>query len=189
MPPKVRYKKETIIDIAFEYVRKNGWTGLTARYISEKLNSSTMPIYSCFKSMRQLEDEVVKRAMDLCMEYLKTPRSGDIWIDNGVGYVLFACKEKYLFRAAFDEEHAILRKKYDQLMWEQIGKGLVDYPLFKDLSDTQLYELRRGRWVLLHGLATLINTAQIAMNDDDDIHSAVVTASRVLLSGVKKNFR
>jgi AcrR family transcriptional regulator len=187
MPPRIRYKKETIIDIAFEYVRKNGWNGLTARYISDQINASTMPIYSCFKSMRQLEDEVVKRAMELCMEYLTTPRTGDAWIDNGVGYVLFARNEKYLFRAAFDEEHVDLRKKYDQLMWEQVGEGLRAYARFRTLSENQLNELRRGRWVLLHGLACLINTKQIVIRDEREIRLAVERASRILLSGIVEN--
>lgn len=188
MPPKTKFKKEKIIDIAFEYVRQNGWNGLTVRYLAEKLNSSTMPIYSCFKSMRHLENEVVKRAMDLCFEYLKTPRTGDMWIDHGVGYVLFARNEKFLFRAIFDEEHVAIRIRYDQLIWEELGKGLATYPPFKELSDSQLLGLRRGRWVMMHGLASLINTAQISMTNEHEIRLTVETVSKVLLSGIKENF-
>jgi len=189
MPPKTRFTKTEIIAIAFDYVRQCGWTGLTARYIADQLNASTMPIYSCFKSMRHLENEVVKKAMDLCFEYLTTPRTGDVWMDSGVGYILFALNEKILFRAVFDETHAPLRKQYDASIWQELSKGLSKYPQFKTLSDTQLLQLRRARWVLLHGLASLINTAQVSMNTEAEIRSAVETASMVLFSGIKEQIQ
>ncbi|MCP3899295.1 MAG: TetR/AcrR family transcriptional regulator [Desulfobacteraceae bacterium] len=188
MPPKTKFKRETIIDIAFDYVRNNGWSGLTARYLSEQLNSSTMPIYSCFKSMAHLEDEVVKKAMELFYEYITTPRSKDIWTDHGVGYILFAVQENYLFRAVFDKTHDHLRQKYSGLIWERTGKDLSLYPLFKELSDNQIDHLRKGRWVLVHGMASLISTGALPIADQKEIPNLVKTASKVLFSGVKANF-
>lgn len=188
MPPKVKFKKEDIVKIAFEYVRENGWKGLTARYLSEQLNSSTMPIYSCFKSMALLEEEVVKEAMELYLEYLTTPVSGDVWIDHGVGYVMFALKEKYLFRSIFDEAHDPLRSKYSSITWERTGRDLAAYVRFEDLSDNQVMHLRRGRWVMMHGIATLVNTGAIPVSGVDAIVEMVKTASNVLFSGVKDNF-
>ncbi len=188
MPPKTKFKREEIINIAFEYVQKNGWSGLTARYLSEQLNSSTMPIYSCFTSMTHLEDEVVKKAMELLYEYITTPRTEDIWIDHGVGYILFAVQENYLFRAVFDKAHDHLRHKYSGLIWERTGKDLSSYPPFKDLSDNQISHLRRGRWVLVHGMASLISTGALPMAEEKGIPNLVKTGSKVLLSGVKANF-
>jgi AcrR family transcriptional regulator len=189
MPPKVKFSKEHIIDIAFAYVRKNGWAGLTVRYLAKQLNASTMPIYSCFASMRHLEEEIVKKAMHLFFEYITKPRSDDLWIDHAVGYVLFAKEETHLFRAVFDEDHGPIRKRYDAKIWKQLGDYLVSYPPFKDLSESQIYALRRGRWVLIHGLAGLVNTAQLSISDEHEIRQTVETASNVLLSGVKANLK
>ncbi len=188
MPPKIKFKREEIIDIAFEYVRQNGWKGLTARYVSEQLHSSTMPVYSCFKSMGHLEEEVVKKAMELFLEYITTPRTDDIWIDHGVGYVMFAREEKYLFRSIFDEVHDPLRKKYSKLIWKRTGKDLASYPPFKELSDNQTTHLRRGRWVLMHGMAALVNNGALPVDGVETIPGMVKMASNVLLSGVKENF-
>ena len=187
MPPKPRFKKEKIVDIAFAYVRANGWPGLTARYLSEKLGSSTMPIYSSFESMKHLEEEVVKRAMELCFEYITTPRTGDPWVDHGTGYALFALKEKHLFRAIFDEEHVPLREKYSRMIWENLGEVLASYPRFHDLSETQMHQLRRARWVLMHGMASLINTGAVPVEDEEQIPRWVEMGSRVLLSGIQAN--
>ena len=188
MPPKTKFKKKDIVKIAFEYVRENGWKGLTARYLSEQLNSSTMPIYSCFKSMALLEEAVVKEAMELYLEYITTPVSGDVWIDHGVGYVMFALKEKHLFRSIFDEAHDPLRAKYSSITWERTGRDLSTYDRFKELSENQVMHLRRGRWVIMHGLASLVNTGAIPVTDVDEIVKLVETASNVLFSGVKDNF-
>lgn len=188
MPPKVKFKKEDIVQIAFDYVRENGWKGLTARYLSEQLNSSTMPIYSYFKSMSLLEEAVVKEAMELYLEYIITPVTGDIWIDHGVGYVMFALKEKFLFRSVFDEAHDHLRARYSSIIWERTGRELSTYERFKELSDNQVMHLRKGRWVMMHGLASLVNTGAIPVADVNEIEKLVKTASNVLFSGVKDNF-
>ncbi|MCP4023536.1 MAG: TetR/AcrR family transcriptional regulator [Desulfobacteraceae bacterium] len=188
MPPKIKFKQDEIIDIAFDYVRQNGWKGLTARYLSQKLNSSTMPIYSCFKSMAHLEEEVVKKAMEHFLQYITARRTGDVWIDHGVGYVLFALQEKYLFRSIFDEAHDHLRQKYSGLIWERTGQDLSVYLPFKELTDNQVVHIRKGRWVLIHGMASLVNTGALPISDISEIPDLVQAGSKVLLSGVKANF-
>ncbi len=69
MPADTKISREDIIDAAFEIVRKGGWAQLSARSIAKRLKSSTMPIYSQFKTMEMLEDEVVKKAVTLQAEY------------------------------------------------------------------------------------------------------------------------
>lgn len=187
MPPKPKIKPDDIVDAAFEYVRKNGWKGLTARYLSVQLNCSTMPIYSSFKSMAALEEAVVKKAMDVFLTYITTPRTGDTWMDHGVGYVMFALEEKYLFRCVFDEAHDPLRAKYSGMIWERTGRELAVYDPFRELSENQVLQLRRGRWVLMHGLASLVNTGAIPVKDQDAILDMVKKGSTVLLSGIKIN--
>ena len=156
MPPKVKFKKESIVNAAYEIVRKNGWQGLSARSIAEELKSSTRPIYSHLKSMNNLEEEVVKKAMELLEEYIRTPRTGDKWLDQGYGYVLFANREKHLFKAIFDEKHNHFYKKISAEIFRKNGEDLSDDPDFKDLPQGFQTNMRKVRWVYVHGLASLL---------------------------------
>ena len=156
MPPKVKFEKESIVNAAYEIVRKYGWQGLSARSIAEELKSSTRPIYSHLKSMNNLEEEVVKKAMELLEEYIRTPRTGDKWLDQGYGYVLFAKREKYLFKAIFDEKHNHFYKRFSAEIFTKLGEDLSDDPDFKVLSEEHQTNMRKVRWVYVHGLASLL---------------------------------
>jgi AcrR family transcriptional regulator len=156
MPPKVKFEKASIVNAAFEIVRKNGWQGLSARSIAEELKSSTRPIYSHLKSMNNLEEAVVKKAMELLEEYIRTPRTGDRWLDQGYGYVLFARREKYLFKAIFDEKHNHFYKRFSAEIFTKLGEDLSDDPDFKVLSEEHQTNMRKVRWVYVHGLASLL---------------------------------
>ena len=64
MPPKQTITKEMIIAAAFDLVRQKGKTALSARNIAAALSCSTQPIYSCFSTMKDLEEIVTKKILD-----------------------------------------------------------------------------------------------------------------------------
>ena len=97
------------------------------------------PIYSFFSAKVEAEEEIVKKAVDLLYKYMVRKRSGDMWIDHGIGYVLFAFKEKYLFRAVNDENHIKFFKKHGDLVWGTLTDSLADYSAFKGLSDAHIF--------------------------------------------------
>ncbi len=156
MPPKVKFGKESIVNAAFEIVRKHGWNALSARSIAEELKSSTRPIYSQLTSMKKLEEEVVRKAMTLLEEYIGTTRTGDPWLDHGYGYVLFAKKEKRLFKALLDDKHNHLYKEISSEIFDNAGEELSDYPLFEGIPKELQRRLRATRWIFVHGMASLI---------------------------------
>jgi len=157
MPPRPKLKKEAIVAVAFDHVRRYGWAGLTARYLSERLGTSTKPIYFHFRSMHEIESAVTQKAMDRVLAYTATPRSGDAWIDQALGVVMFAIEEKHLFRAIFDERHVSVRKKYSSRIWRAGEAQLAGYPPFAGLAEHQIEVVRRARWVFTHGLASLMS--------------------------------
>lgn len=156
MPPKAKFEKESIINAAFEVVRKEGWEGLSARSIARELNSSTGPIYSHLKSMKILEEEALRKAWALFEKYMTTPVTGDKWIDQGIGHLRFAKDERALYKAIFDGRHHNVPNKIGQAVWKNLTEDLSDYPLFKDLSREMQQEIRSSRWIFNHGLASLI---------------------------------
>ena len=63
MPPKAKYTKEEIINKALEMTRKNGISSVVARELAKELGMSSSPIFTAFKSMKELQMEVRKVAM------------------------------------------------------------------------------------------------------------------------------
>lgn len=187
MPPKPKYSRESVVDAAFKVVRKQGWQGLTARSIATELNSSTNPIYSHLNSMKNLEEEVIKKAIELFEEYITTPRIDDKWMDHAFGYLLFAKQEKHLFKAIHDEKHIMLYKKHSETLWEAIGEELSDYPLFRNLPDETVFKIRHSRWVYIQGLASLFTNSYRfdAVKTDEDLVNMIRHASMAIYRGIK----
>ncbi len=188
MPPKPKFTKEDIIDIAFKFVRENGWEGLSARYIAKQLNSSTMPIYSIFGSMQEIEKEIVRKALALFYESCTKRKTGDPWEDSGIGYLEFAKKEKHLFRSINDEKHAPMRREIGMEYWAAIRESLADYEPFKGLDERQVEHIRIARWYLVHGIASLVNTASTIFESDEEFVKIIRLCSSALIKGFKKEF-
>ncbi len=188
MPPKPKFSKEEIIDIAFEFVRKNGWEGLSARYIAKQLDSSTMPIYSIFGSMQQIEKEIVRKALGLFYAQCVEKKTGDPFEDSGIGYIQFAKREKHLFRSINDEKHAPMRREIGLEYWRELAESLSDYEPFKGLSEEQVEIIRIARWFLVYGMASLVNTASTTFESEEEFTKAIQLCSRALIKGFKQEF-
>lgn len=63
MPPKPRFTREEIVDAALDIVSRKGIEALTARELGEALGSSARPIFTVFRSMEELQQEVRSAAM------------------------------------------------------------------------------------------------------------------------------
>ena len=186
MPPKSRFTREDVVDAAFSVVRKHGWDGLSARSIAQELNSSTQPIYSHIKSIKDLKEEIIKKIFKLLFSYGTVERTGDEWIDVGVGYVLFAKEEKQLFRCLIDEKLMPLLKKYTGQSFTSVTETLFNYPPFRGLSKEQIYKVRRFGFIFAHGLAVLINTSFVTtITDEKEIAHILKIADQSLLKGFK----
>ena len=188
MPPKFKFQKKEIIQTALDIVRQHGWSGLSARSIAKELNASTKPIYGYFKSMALLEEEVVKRIMDLLYDHMVQHRTGDPWHDHGIGYALFGFEEKKLFTAANDERHIVHTRVYGQIVWDCCTASLTDYPPFQGLSGDEIYKVQLLRWLMAHGLAFQAAIQPPGLYDEAVITEMMQTGSRAILSGLKEEF-
>ena len=63
MPPKPRFTREEIGNSALDIVSRKGIEALTARELGETLGSSARPIFTGFRSMEELQQEVRSAAM------------------------------------------------------------------------------------------------------------------------------
>ena len=169
MAPKQQFNSTDIIEASFAIVRKNGWKGLSARALANELNSSTRPIYDHLESMKNIEAEVVKKALAYFVEYINRERTGDKWLDQALGYVLFSHEEKHLFRCINDEKHIHLQKEFAQEHWSALGDQLADDERFSNLPKETTNRIRLARWIFVHGLAFLLNSGWYELTELDHL--------------------
>ena len=184
MPPKAKYSPAEIMDIAFNIVRWNGWEALSARAIADELKSSTMPIYVHFKSMENLEEEIIKKSLLLLLEYQTTVRTGDPVLDSGIGYVLFAKEEQHLFKGINDVKYSRLLLKHGQNNFELLMEPISKDPRVAEYTEDQHRRILFIQWVFIHGLAHLNNSILRDQFTDLEIPELLENANDVFLKGV-----
>lgn len=138
-------------------MREQGWDGFSVQAVAKKINGSTMPIYSQFANVRELEDEVCRKAMELMKERLLEDRTGDRWIDQAVSYVNFAMEERHLFRCLGDGRNLELQRQLGMGLVDFINGTLADYPLFAGLNETEFTTIRMARMMFAQRLAFWLN--------------------------------
>ena len=170
MTQKISFTKEAIIEAAFTLAREKGWSSVTARNIAKKLGSSTMPIYSSMKSMDEIEGEVRVRAEALLLDFQRRTYTGDVPLDQAVGYVTFARDERSLFRflyvdrpvpAGRQERVREVEGAYEKLTMERKPVSLADQVPVA-MSDPRILK----SWIFTHGLASLVSGGVLDLPDE-----------------------
>lgn len=106
MPPKPKFTKEEMIMVALEIVSQKGVEGLTARELGKALGSSARPIFTVFKNMEELQEEVHKAAMRRFESYAeRTLPDVPMFKQVGMQMVLFGTKEPKLYQFLFMQEN------------------------------------------------------------------------------------
>jgi len=189
-PRNTQFSREEIIDAAFKLVREQGWAGFSVQAVGKAINSSTMPIYSQFANVRELEDAVCLKAMDLLKERMLVERTGDRWIDQGISYVRFAQEEKFLFRTLWDGRNVELSQKMGKDLNEFIAATLVDYPLFSGLDDLELKMIRLTRMMFAQKLAYWLNVNSNYLKEKGvpDTDDYIRRTSKAIYDGFRLQF-
>ena len=105
MPPKAKFTKAEIIEAALNIVRADGYEALTSRALGTYLGSSARPIFTVFKNMEEVQQDMIKSAKALYKEYVNKGLTTEPPF-KGVGtqYILFAVNEPKLFQLLFMTE-------------------------------------------------------------------------------------
>ncbi|MBO4987454.1 MAG: TetR/AcrR family transcriptional regulator, partial [Lachnospiraceae bacterium] len=122
MPPKPKYTREEIIDVAFELVRENGIEALVARELGKRMGTSSSPIFTAFKNMEELQQEVRAKALqefESCISDALnyTPAFKHV----GEKMIEFAAREPKLFQLIYMQEHEE-SKSYMDYIREELGE-------------------------------------------------------------------
>lgn len=190
-PRNTQFSQEEIITASFDLVREKGWDGFSVQAVAKVIGCSTMPIYSQFANVRELEDAVCLKAMELLKERMLIDRTGDRWIDQGISYVRFAEEEKFLFRCMWDGRNVELTRKMGKDLNDFISATLTNYPLFAGLNEPELRMIRLTRMMFAQKLAYWLNTnsnylVEKGIPDTDDY---IRRATMAIYDGFRLQFK
>lgn len=174
------FSREMIIDTAFKIVREKGWHEVSARTIAKELGSSTMPIYSYFESISDLERELREKTHLLLLDYQKKPYTEDPLLNIAVGYVAFARDEKQLFRFMFldwpDESGGLELSKMRESFFADFGEDSSEGESLSRVPKSGQEGLIQNSWIFTHGLAVLVNSGVLQKCSDETIERFLTEA-------------
>ena len=106
MPPKPKFTKDEIVQAALEVVSQKGVEALTAKELGDALGSSARPIFTVFRSMKEVQDEVRAAAMRRFERFAaQTLPDMPLFKQVGMQMVLFGAKEPKLYQLLFIQEN------------------------------------------------------------------------------------
>lgn len=159
MPPKAKYTRAEIIQKAFEMAREKGIDSVVARELGKELGTSSSPIFTAFKNMEELHQEVRKVALKEFESYVSdalnyTPAFKYV----GLKMIEFAMKEPKLFQLVYMREHdgsqtyAMLIDELGETVNVCIQIMQRDYDLTKEEAEL----LFRQVWLHTFGICVLV---------------------------------
>ena len=183
MPPKVKVSVEEIINGAVELVQREGADALNARALAGVLDCSTQPIFSNFRSMDEVKEAVLERAISICNDYTtREVESGiySVYKASGMAYIRFAKEECELFKLLF------MRDRKGELVTKEAGffdrmEAVVQKNVGLETNKARLFHLEM--WAYVHGIAVMFATGYL--NLEWELVSQMLTDSYL---GLKKQY-
>ena len=188
MPPKAKFKKNEIIEAALKIVKEQGISALTARSLGKELGSSPRPIFTVFRSMEEVQTELIAKANSVYADYVKKGLNS-VLAFKGVGtqYILFAINEPKLFQLLFmSEQKTVLslsnvlpaiEEHYEDIL-ESIRSGY-------SIDGGNAERLYRHLWIYVHGIATVCAT-KTGRFSADEISVMMTDVFTSLITKIKK---
>ena len=184
MPPKAKYTREEIVNKALEMTRKKGIDAVVARELGKELGSS--PIFTAFKNMEELQEEVRKAAM---REFESSVRDAvnhqPAFKYVGIKMIEFAMREPKLFQLLYMREHD-QSQTYDMLIDELGDTVKVCIEIMQkdyDLSREEAEVLFRQVWLHTFGICVLVagKVCQISQEEISEMLSLEFKGTLMLI--------
>ncbi len=187
MPPSPKFTREEITAAALEIVSKKGASALTAREIGNVLNSSARPIFTVFKNMEELQNEVRKAAMAKFETYAdKTSGNIPKFKQIGMNTIMFAINEPNLYRLLFMHEN-LNAVSFDDIV-AQLGTTAEEaVETIKNdyaLNTAKAKILFENVWIYTFGIGTLCAMG-ICKFSKQELSRMLSTEFRAILTFVK----
>lgn len=161
MPPKAKFTRDEIIQMAFQIAKTEGLDKITARELGNRLGSSARPIFTVFENMDQIRAEVIACAKELYRQYVQQGLQQEIAFKGvGMAYITFSIREPKLFQLLFmsagpePTDVAHILPQIDASYEEILHSVQTPYGLDREAADSIYQHL----WTYTHGIATMCAT-------------------------------
>ena len=176
MPPKAKYTREEIIETALNIVAEKGKSALNARDLGAALGTSTRPVFTAFKNMSELIEEVKKAAMKRFESYSRNEPGMPAFKSVGMQMISFATNEPKLFQVLYMSERT-QTGDFDDLFSE----------LGYSLNQEEANFLFRSLWIYTFGIGVLI--ASKVCRYEEEVVSDMLTRQFMSVMGLVKSGR
>lgn len=161
MPPKAKFTREEILDMALSITKENGIDAITARELGKRLGSSARPIFTVFENMDEVRELVILKSKELYSQYVEEGlKYKPAFKGVGIAYIRFAIEQPKLFQLLFmmivpglKNVSAILpviEDNYDKILQSVQGT----YNLEKEAAE----KIYQHLWTYTHGIAAMFAT-------------------------------
>ena len=161
MPPKSKFTKDEILDMALCITKDHGMEAVTARELGNRLGSSARPIFTVFENMDEVKELIVYKAKELYGQYVATGlKNQPAFKGVGIAYIRFAIEEPKLFQLLFmraiqgikdvSSILPVIDDNYDRIL-QSVQEP---YCLEKEAAERIYQHL----WTYTHGIATMFAT-------------------------------
>lgn len=158
-------QRQLILDVSKEIALAEGWSGLTMRKISERIEYSLPVIYKYFAGKEDIVAQIAKEGFELLRsELLKVETRdrnfADVAVEMAQTYVRFAVSKRHFYQAMFEMEgvlnhHAGVLLEAEKL-FDFVAELLTKAKEQKDVLVEDPVISTEILWSGLHGLASLI---------------------------------
>lgn len=158
MPPKPKFTKEEVAEVALTMIKEEGMEALTARELGKRLGASSTPVFTAYNSMKEVKWAARELAMrefeDYASDFMNySPAFKRI----GMLMVSYAIHEPELFKLLFMQEH-VEGQKFENTIQDLGDMAQTCIELIKqdyEMSREQARKLFEQMWVYTFGIGAL----------------------------------
>ena len=166
--------KDIVISAAVKMVKQEGWDSLNARSLAKEIGVSTKPLYRLFTGMEEIKEGVYNEVYKFYDDFVnKRVYNKNALVTLCVAYVEFAKLYKNLFISLFLSDN-LKWKSVDDVLNEKWNQGAIINLVNKQgYTFDSAKELFMHVWLYANGLATLLATNKIDIDDKEIIYRIV----------------
>lgn len=167
MPREMMFKKEDVLNVTYEIVKKEGFENVNARRIAKELNSSVHPIFRHFKDMEELKQAVYEKIYAKYQEYMLSGINEDkAYKKMGLSYIKFAKDYPEFFKIIFMQKTNLNAENF--MMSDSMGDNVIKAgQVLTGLSFEEQKQFHIKVWIFTHGIACLVATKTIEISDEE----------------------
>lgn len=170
MPPKPKFTREEIVEAALRIIGRKGIDALTAQALGKELGSSARPIFTVFRNMEEVREEVRAAALKRFEKFSeKAIHYTPAFKQFGMQMILFALEEpqlyQFLFMVGDGQAHCFeeVFAKLGEPAWVCIDILQKEYGLSKE----EAMELFRHVWIYTYGIGSLCATGMCRFTEEE----------------------